>query len=482
MSFCNFSTESVINDKVEIDNIFINDYLPIAPESTIKVYLFGLYMCSHATSSDNTIESFSRTLNLSEQDVLDCFLYWQEKGLVKVLSTYPIQIKYMPVKNAIDGTKKFNKEKYSSFNLQAQEIIKGRMLTPNEYIEYYTLLEAFHIEQEALLMIMSYCTKLKGENIGYSYIITVAKNWASEGITTASAVEERLKEFEKQSDEMKELFKKLGTTKKPNIDDHEMFIKWTEKLGFTYGTILYVAQEQKRKRKHFSIEQLDSLLQKYYEMKTMSTQEIDDFENKKESLKELAININKSLGLYYESLDNIIESYITPWVNHGYDAETLLAISTYCFKKSIRSLEGMNKIVLKLFKLGILTKEAIKEHINSLNAVDQEIREILEKLGMQRNVNTFDREMYATWTNTWGTPKELFDYGISQSQGKSQPLQYFSKLLSIWHDKNIKTVENAQKCLSITIPNTSAQAKLEGHSYTSEQLNALFDSLEEIEI
>ena len=77
MGLCSFSSELIINNKLELDNIFVNEFLPYAPEGTVKVYIYGLYMCSHSNAHDNTLESFAKVLSMSEQDILDSFLYWQ---------------------------------------------------------------------------------------------------------------------------------------------------------------------------------------------------------------------------------------------------------------------------------------------------------------------------------------------------------------------------------------------------------------------
>ena len=37
----------------------------------------------------------------------------------------------------------------------------------------------------------------------------------------------------------------------------------------------------------------------------------------------LAKQINRNLGVYYESLDSEIETYITPWLNMGFEAKAL---------------------------------------------------------------------------------------------------------------------------------------------------------------
>ena len=99
MAFCKFSSEFVISNQTAVDNFFINEFLPSAPDNCVKVYLYGLYKCTNPNSFDNSIEAFANTLNMSTQDIEDAFLYWQEQGLVQVLFTVPLQIRYMPLKN-----------------------------------------------------------------------------------------------------------------------------------------------------------------------------------------------------------------------------------------------------------------------------------------------------------------------------------------------------------------------------------------------
>ena len=100
MAFCKYSTEFIANSKTEIDNIFLNDYLPFAQPQFVVVYIYGLYLCN-SNSFDNSIENFAKTLNMSEEDVIGAFEYWEEQGLVQVLKTNPVQITYIPLKNVL---------------------------------------------------------------------------------------------------------------------------------------------------------------------------------------------------------------------------------------------------------------------------------------------------------------------------------------------------------------------------------------------
>lgn len=479
MAFCKFSSEYVISKETPVDNLFINEFLPYAPAECVKVYLYGLYKCTNSSSYDNTIENFAKVLNLTEEEVEDAFLYWQDEGLVQVLNTCPIEIRFMPLKNVINNTKKYKPEEFSTFNRQVQEILEGRQITPTEYDEYYYLLKTMHFQPEALLMIIKFCTQIKGANVGYKYIVTVAKNWANEGITTTKSVEERLFTYEQAGSDLEKLLKICGAKRNATLEEREMFLKWTKELGFNYNTIEYVAKLLKPTKVNF--EKLDARLLKYYEMKKLSIKEIEDYEKEKSEMYTLAREINKKMGLYYENLEPVVENYVSKWLNLGHNSTSLLALADYCFKNSIRTLEGLDSTVLKLYKLGIVSMEAIEEYMQELISLDKEVKEILEKLGISRMVTNQDRTYYKTWKQDWNLSSELIALGVEMSAGKFQPLQYLNKLLSNWHTNSVKTLDEAKNYI---IPEKAPEkvSKNKGRSYKKEELDALFDSLEEIEL
>ena len=483
MAFCKFGSEFIANNKTEIDNIFINDYLPSAPESCVKVYLYGLYLCSSGETIDNNLSAFAKHLNMEEEDVESAFYYWQEQGLVQVLSTRPIEIRYIPLKNIFNNTKLYKPDKYENFNRTAQELFEGkREITKNEYAEYYDFLERYHMEQEALIMIMQYCINSKKSAIGWNYILTVAKNWANEGILTVSQTEEKLCSFEEKESEIGQVLKVLSLRRNSFLEERALYKKWTDDWDFSLSVILYVAKNLKTSSKA-TFEKIDQILSKYYDLKLFTIADIENYQKNKGEIMTLAKNINKAIGVYYENLETVAENYIIPWLNLGYEKDTLEEIARVCFKTSVRTLEGMNNFVQKLFKLGVVTSQGLAKYINGVIECDKEIKSILDKLGLSRNVNYFDRDNFKTWKNNWKISDELIEYGCSLARDKSQPMQYLNRVLSSWHDSDIKTLEQA-KHFSAPSANVAAkpEQQLKGRSYSRDELNALIQSVDEVEI
>ena len=480
MAFCKYSIDMLANNSTAVDNIFINNYLPYADSNFVKVYLYGLYKCQDSNSRDNTIENFANELNLSQEDIEKAFEYWQEQGLVQILNVIPFEVRYLPISDVLNNTKKYNAKKYESFNAQAQEILCGRMITPNEYREYYDIIERFHVEKEALLMIINYCVNIKGDNVGYAYITTIAKDWANQKITTAKQVEERLIEFENLRTGREYLLKLMGAKRLPNIEERTLYQKWVQE-GFDDEVLTYVAKKMKSKNKP-SFQAMDILLDKYFAQKLFSTNEIELFEEEKSKASKIAKTITKNLGLYYENLEPVIENYIFNWVNLGFSENMLEEISNYCFKTNVRTLEGMSKVLEKFHKLGILTENSLAEYFNEVLVVDKKIKTILENIGLSRNVNQFDRDKYKIWKEIWKMPDEIIDYACTLAVGKDQPMQYLAGILATLHDKNITTLEDAKNSYNIISPKSTTKSNFTGRQYSKEEMNALFQSIDEIEI
>jgi len=483
MAFCNFSGDKISENSVILENSFFTEFLPIASESCVKVYLLGLYKCNTPLSQDNNLESFARILNMSEEDVMSCFYFWQELNVVEIISTNPFEVRYLPLKKSSAKLKKFNPDKYKAFNLKIQELICERMITPKEFEEYYSTIESLHIELDAFIKIVEYCIELKGNNVGYPYILSIAKSWAYEGITTLEQVEFRLEEQVKNTSQVKDVLKLLGLKRNPTTDEYQMFLNWTNELEFPLDTITYLAGRQGKNSGGMS--KLNTTILKCYSLKKFSTAELKDFFENEKLLYEIAKTVCKNLGLYYNNLENVVESYISNWFNLGYDKEALIKISNYCFKLSIKTLQGMDAKINQLFKLGLLSAGDIDNYINDLLKGDKQILSILQTLKIERQVNANDRQLFKTWKFDWNMTDEIIEYSAGVSADKYMPLQYLNKILSQLHLNQILSLEKAKQFINnmpLEKPAQKTNKKFTERNYTKGELDSLFVDITEVEI
>ena len=193
---CSYSKEFSSSAFTGVENAFIKEYLPLASGDAVRVYLYGLFLCQNP-QIDSSVSNISIFLNLSEESVKDCFIFWEEFGLVSIVSNEPFSVVYHPVVGSGVSSKprKIKAEKYSEFTKALQAIIPSRMISTSEYSEYFSIMETYSIKPDAMLMIVKYCADRKGSDISYRYVSKVAKDFGNRGIITVDKVEQELSSY-----------------------------------------------------------------------------------------------------------------------------------------------------------------------------------------------------------------------------------------------------------------------------------------------
>ncbi len=469
-----FSSDFLMNTFTLVDNKFIIEFMPDANLEQIKVYLYGLYQAvNHA--DEGSLSDMATVLDISEDKIVEIYAYWQDCGLVSILTTRPLEVKYLSMKNGNQPPRKFKAEKYFDFNQALQSLYPERQLLPNELNEYYLFFEQYKIDQDAVLMIAKFCIDQKGANVRYPYVLAVARDWAKNGVKTIEDVEDKLNDYEAQTDSMRLVLKSLGRKGGADLDEKQMLVKWTKSWGFELVAVLSAIKINKIK----TFKKLDSTLDDYFRKNIFTEVEMKDYENHMSKMREIAIKINKTIGVYYESMEHIIETYTIPWSEKGFEEESLLLVANMCFKANIKTLDGVDKRLQNFFANGIISKKSIENYIQQQLAHDETIKKIIEKTGRTRNVTNNDRESFKLWSATWGFSLELILYAAECSSQRAYPIPYMTQLLESWKNQGITTLQQA-KLQTTPSQNTKYQPKqnpavLRQREYTQEDLASIFE-------
>ncbi len=477
MSLAKFSSDFLIESFTLVDNLFINEHLPHCSEKQLKVYLYGLYMCSMPERM-NSLDEMCATLGVTEAELLAIYTDFEDAGLCRVVSKNPLEVAYCSLKRAMQPPKKYKSEKWNDFNRELQELFHERMLTPNEYNEYYAFLDSVKMDRDAMLMIARYCIELKGESVRYPYILTVARNWANEGVRTVADVENKLNEYEAQSEDMRAVLAALGRKGGAELEEKQMLTKWTRSWGFTLPAVLEAAKSLKGGK---SFRKLDSRLDEFYRMSVFTAEDMRDYNARRDHLTDLAVRINKTIGVFYGSVDHILEVYTSPWLEKGFSEEALLTVAHYCFLSGIRTLEGMNGVVDKFYSQGLLTVDAINAFIGEQVEQDERIKKIVEATGRERGVTASDRNYYRTWSAAWGFADDVILYAAELSAGRSYPVSAINRLLSEWKAQGVSALEDAKRVGNTPSPRPSSSKNFEERDYTDEQIKSVMINIDDLE-
>ena len=164
--------------------------------------------------------------------------------------------------------------------------------------------------------------------------------------------------------------------------------------------------------------------------------------------------------------------------------EALTKIAHNCFISSVRTLDGMNNVVEKFYKQGLLTAKSIDEYMLTQIELDGKIKRIIEASGRSRTVTTQDREYYRTWSVTWGFADDGMLYAAEQATGKTYPTAFVNQLLSTYKANGISTIEQAKKFTPPQSAQKPREKTFEERTYSQEELKSVItsiDSLKDIE-
>lgn len=80
MSFKREKIRDIYLLTTEVENIFINEYMPQAPGDYVKVYLYGLLYSGNGEAM--TEKQMSRQLGMPGEKIDQAWAYWERQGLV----------------------------------------------------------------------------------------------------------------------------------------------------------------------------------------------------------------------------------------------------------------------------------------------------------------------------------------------------------------------------------------------------------------
>lgn len=471
MSEIRLGGEYIREGRTEIDNLFLSRYLPDADGTDVKIYLYGLYL---AAVGGGDTQKIALGLRLTEERVQDAFAYWEDQGLVTMTASVPPVVVYNPVTAPVTKEIRYNAREYSEFVDELRRVFGEKELPVGDIVRYIEIIRRYKIDPNAMLLIAGYCIE-RGKS-STPYVLSVAANWAKEGVSTEEAVNAKISEMERGSEDMRLLFKALGLKSEPSFEDKNTYLYWTKECGFRPDAVLQAARYCKNKG---GMRRLTKFMEELRSAGAFTPEEVADYQKRKDELNALTADVVHNLGAYYPSLDAVTETYINPWLSYGFEPEALRELSKFCFRRNIKTPENMNVYVEKLYKLGLVTVSAIDSYIKRQAALDQNIREIKEAAGAEPLVSSRDREFYRTFTETWGFDHETVLAVAKHATGKPFPMSYINKILLIFKDNGITSAEGASAFFA-SDPAKKSGDRLITQNYSEAELSGVFRSLDEL--
>ena len=309
MSFFIETTDIDLGDTA-IENIFLNDFMPMADGTYVKVYLMGF---KYAKDNDKkltiTNEVIARHLNIPMSDVLNAWDFWLDKGIitkhekesgdvfdyrVEFLNLKQLYIKnnYTPVSPSSISSET---TKTTAYNSTPEDLIEAnqsqsinemftsidyivrRVLVPNEKRKVLDWVYNYNMATDVIVKAFFYSVEKRGKR-SLSYIEGIIRNWYDMGITNTEALQEHFKTQDERFYRYGRIMKSLGmNSQQPTEEQMKIIDKWFETWNFSMDIVLKACDNTA----HISnpnIKYVDSILEAWHSkgIKTVTDIELKD--------------------------------------------------------------------------------------------------------------------------------------------------------------------------------------------------------------
>lgn len=304
-----FTLESLNLDlgSTPIENIFINDFMPMADGTCVKVYLLGYKHALENTPSNYDNLTLAKNLNLPLTDVLRAWDFWEEKGIVKKHyrdldpNAYDIEfinLKSMYVNHLLKPQKKIQSGFEEKQNLSYDQVVKlsnhsdvndmfnvirkqlNRYITPDEQKNILDMMYTYNMTTEMVGKAFEVAAEKKK---GIRFVESILKNWHDSGITN---MESYMAYYEERSERFKLytlILKRLGISGLASSAQKDYMDRWLDEYGFYLDIILKACDISTVNTGSVSFAYIDKILLSWKE-KDFST--LDDIEKEKQDFEQ----------------------------------------------------------------------------------------------------------------------------------------------------------------------------------------------------
>lgn len=283
-----------------VPNDVVDRYIKIASGGAVKVLL---YFLRHSGNMQDT-EQVSKDLSISNEDVCDALVFWEQVGLIirdndtyipsPERKTMPVVTKTEPASEAeiTDEQARFTATKTAALRsphfspLQIADTVKGndeinflfktceglygRPLKHTEQNALVTIIDDIGLPAEVTLMLVDYCFSV--DKATPAYMRNMAVEWVENEVTTLSAAENYISRLQSKYGAENTVKSVFGLDRALSQKEKEFAIVWVNNWGFNSEIIRLAYDINVNAKGKFTFPYINKILENWHS-KGLSTKD-----------------------------------------------------------------------------------------------------------------------------------------------------------------------------------------------------------------
>jgi DnaD/phage-associated family protein len=300
MHFIRGKTSIDLGDTL-IENIFIDDFMPSADGTYVKVYLLGYkYACNPGQYANFTNENIARTLGILLSDVIKAWDYWEERRIIKKhylsgdksgdFTVEFLNLKQLYIDNFCNPEVKLHSERdrgYSPSDLteamQDQKIremfhaiqqLMCRPLNPGESLQCLEWLYDLKMPHDIILEAFKYSIENRGVK-SVKYVNAIINNWYDNNINSLEKLEAMLEATDKRYSLYNMIFKAMGITRNPSKKEKEIMDKWFDEYRMPVEVIVKACDTAFMRIPNPTLNYIDGIITDWHKNNLTSVEDVE---------------------------------------------------------------------------------------------------------------------------------------------------------------------------------------------------------------
>lgn len=427
MAFSGFADGAAMFDATSIENLFIMEYMPIAPGEFVKVYLFMRMLALHPEACGDIAE-LARLIGLDAATVTDALAFWERQGLMQRVRDNPPAYVILPMR--APKTAQYDRDyyKYRDFDNQLANLFTSGVMRPAQFRMANEWLDELGLSQDAIFAILKFelahtrAKKPDPEKI-FKSANKRATAFAARDIKTLDAVERELASDTRVEKLAIEVLKQFSYHRSPTLPEMRLATKWMDEWKLTEKQIIAGCAETV-KAQNPSFAYLDAVL---------TPGNGGGFAEVKEIFNLLGLRAapSKSECAKYEK-----------WIGEGFEPETVELAAKQQARKNKRTFEGLENMIGLWRERGLYKYTDADEYVTKNRALYEEFSALLREAGISGAPTENDIVGYAAYKQALDI--EAVKHAAALSKGRSYPISYMLKLTDGWIAAGARTLEDVK--------------------------------------
>lgn len=166
---------------------------------------------------------------------------------------------------------------------------------------------------------------------------------------------------------------------------------------------------------------------------------------------------------------------------YDFDEQVMLALFNYCYDRSALHRNYIQVVADSWHKNNIKSFSDLDAYYQKQEKISSIKKQIIRKLGLNRNLTTYEDAYVEKWAIDFKYNLDVIEIALKRTTSKTNiSFDYLDKIISDWHDRNLKTPSEIQEFLSSQKKKDKDIKKLEKTSNYNNTNQRNYDNLDNL--